>query len=382
MAKKVQLKAKMRAGSGRGAAKRLRAEGVVPAVIYGAHMKPLSIAVAAEELENVLQDATSENVLVDLQVDEGGTTKNRLTLIQEVQHHPYEDVVLHIDFHEVLATEKLRTRVPVRPLGEPAGVKNGGGILEYVMRELHVECLPQDLPDVIEVNVEKLEISQSIHIGDITTAGGCGVARRQGADGVPCGRSDHGRGIGSDDRSRSSSVSRTGSHYREEGRRRGRRRCRRRSQSRRRQGRGKGPGRWSGWQSPRRRCSRQRPCRRSGWQGTGRRCGRQGAGSRGWEGRSQTGRKATTNRAASPKPRSKASEAARRCRPGQSWWWGWEIPAGNTMARATTSASRRWMGLRTSWTVLFETGRASRRRSPKRERVMPARLRWRSHGRS
>jgi large subunit ribosomal protein L25 len=88
-------------------------------------------------------------------------------LIQEVQHHPYEDTVLHIDFHEVLATEKLRTRVPVRPVGEPAGVKNGGGVLEYVMRELHVECLPQDLPDVIEVNVEKLEIGQSIHIGDI-----------------------------------------------------------------------------------------------------------------------------------------------------------------------------------------------------------------------
>ncbi len=180
MAKKVQLKAKTRAGSGRGAAKRLRAEGVVPAVIYGAHMKPLHVAVAAEELENVLQDATSENVLVDLQVDEGGTTKNRLALIQEVQHHPYEDVVLHIDFHEVLATEKLRTRVPVRPLGEPAGVKTGGGILEYVMRELHVECLPQDLPDVIEVNVEKLEISQSIHIGDITPPAGVALLDNKG----------------------------------------------------------------------------------------------------------------------------------------------------------------------------------------------------------
>jgi large subunit ribosomal protein L25 len=180
MAKKVQLKAKTRAGSGRGAARRLRAEGVVPAVIYGAHMKPLNVAVAVKELEKVLKDATSENVLVDLQVDEGGATKNRLTLIQEVQHHPYEDVVLHIDFHEVLATEKLRTRVPVRPVGEPSGVKNGGGVLEFVMRELHVECLPQDLPDLIEVNVEKLEISQSIHVGDIAVPAGVALLDDKG----------------------------------------------------------------------------------------------------------------------------------------------------------------------------------------------------------
>src|SRR5579859_3843396 len=180
MAKKVQLKAKARTGSGRGAAKRLRAEGAVPAVIYGAHTKPLSVAVAVKELEKVLHDATGENVLVDLQVDEGGTTKNRLALIQEVQHHPYEDVVLHIDFHEVLATEKLRTRVPVRPVGEPAGVKTGGGVLEFVMRDLHVECLPQDLPDMIEVNVEKLEISQSIHVGEIVPPAGVALLDAKG----------------------------------------------------------------------------------------------------------------------------------------------------------------------------------------------------------
>lgn len=180
MAKKVQLKAKARTESGRGAVKRLRAGGVVPGVIYGAHMKPLHVAVEVEELGKVLHDATGENVLVDLQVDEGGTTKNRLALIQEVQHHPYEDTVLHIDFHEVLATEKLRTRVPVRPVGEPSGVKNGGGVLEFVMRELHVECLPQDLPDMIEVNVEKLEISQSIHVGDITPPSGVALLDSKG----------------------------------------------------------------------------------------------------------------------------------------------------------------------------------------------------------
>jgi large subunit ribosomal protein L25 len=168
MAKKLQLKAKTRTESGKGAVKRMRSQGVVPAVIYGPHMKPINLGVAIKELEKVLHSATSENVLVDLQVDEGGKTNNRLALIQEVQHHPYEDTILHIDFHEVLATEKLRTSVPVRPVGEPSGVKNGGGVLEYVMRELRVECLPEDLPEMLEVNVEKMEISQSIHVGDIT----------------------------------------------------------------------------------------------------------------------------------------------------------------------------------------------------------------------
>src|SRR5579871_202730 len=144
MAQKVQLKAKTRTGIGRGAVKRLRSEGVVPAVIYSGHAKPINVGVNLKELEKALHSATGENVLVDLVVEDGGKTNNRLALIQEVQHHPYEDSILHIDFHEVLATEKLRTNVPVRPVGEPVGVKTGGGVLEYVMRELRVECLPQD----------------------------------------------------------------------------------------------------------------------------------------------------------------------------------------------------------------------------------------------
>jgi len=172
MAQKLQLKAKTRIETGKDAVKRLRVQGVVPAVIYGAHTKPLNVVVAVKDLEKVLHHATGENVLVDLQVDEDGQTKSRLALIQEVQHHPFEDRILHIDFHEVRATEKLRANVPVRPVGEPAGVKTGGGVLEYVMRELRVECLPKDLPEMIEVNVERLEIGQSIHVGDITVPPG------------------------------------------------------------------------------------------------------------------------------------------------------------------------------------------------------------------
>jgi large subunit ribosomal protein L25 len=172
MAKQIQLKVKTRTETGKGQVKRLRAGGLVPGVVYGTLHEPLNVTVGAKELGDTLDAVTSENVLVDLQVESAGAGAKRLALIQDVQHHPVTDAILHIDFHEVSATEKLRTAVAVRGLGEAAGVKTGGGILEYVMRELRVECLPQDLPDVIEVNVEKMEIGQSIHVGDIPAPAG------------------------------------------------------------------------------------------------------------------------------------------------------------------------------------------------------------------
>jgi large subunit ribosomal protein L25 len=172
MAQQVQLKAKPRTEAGKGPVKRLRSRGLIPGVIYGARMQPVSIAIEAKDLERVLHQATGENVLVDLQLEEAGKTNNRLALIQEVQHHPVEDTILHVDFHEVSATEKLRTAVALRAVGEPEGVKTGGGVLEYVMRELRVECLPKDLPDVIEINVEPLLIGQSIHVGDVKPPAG------------------------------------------------------------------------------------------------------------------------------------------------------------------------------------------------------------------
>ena len=172
MAKQVQLKAKSRVEIGKGPVKRLRAAGVVPGVVYGPRSKSVSVTVEREALADVLAHAAGGHVLVDLQLEEGGQTTNRLALVQDVQQHPFEDTILHVDFREVSATEKMRTTVPVRAVGEPAGVKTGGGVLEFVMRELHVECLPKDLPDVIEVNVEKLEIGESLSIGDLVVPAG------------------------------------------------------------------------------------------------------------------------------------------------------------------------------------------------------------------
>ena len=268
-----------------------------------------------------MHDATSENVLVDLQVDEGGTMKNRLALIQEVQHHPYEDTVLHIDFHEVLATEKLRARVPIRPVGEPAGVKNGGGVLEYVMRELHVECLPQDLPDVIEVNVEKLEISQSIHIGDITPPPGVALldAKGQTVFLVAAPITEEELAAMTEAAAAPSAEPEVITAKKEEGEEGAVVSKAKAKQKPSRQGRGEGPGRRSRWQNPRRWCRRQGTGSRSGWQS---------ASSCGWEGRSQigsqTGRQARSQEVRRARRhdgvgQAKAGGGAGKSRPGIRW---------------------------------------------------------------
>ncbi len=167
MAKQVSLKASCRSGIGRLQAKKTRTDGLVPGVLYGAHIKPMSIQVDERELTRVFKHATSENMLVELSLDEGDKTSNRLAFIQEIQHHPIRDHVLHLDFHEVRADEKLHARVVVVALGEPEGVRTGGGILEQVLHELEVECLPRDLPDHIEVDVSALPIGGNIHVSQV-----------------------------------------------------------------------------------------------------------------------------------------------------------------------------------------------------------------------
>ncbi len=167
MAKQLKLKAVHRDGRGKLRVKGLRKEGMIPAVLYGPHIKAETIGLVADEFRILMKSSRGQNVLVDLELDQDGKPVNRLALVQEIQHHPVNDTVLHVDFREVSATEKFRTSVQVRSVGEPLGVKTGGGILEQIMYELRVECLPKDMPDLIEVNVEALEIGKSIHVRDI-----------------------------------------------------------------------------------------------------------------------------------------------------------------------------------------------------------------------
>jgi len=167
MAKQLKLTAQTRLSVGRTAVKKIKKQGLVPAVVYGGREKPISLTLNAREITTLLAHATSEHLLVDLEINDGGALSNRLALIQKVQHDAIKRDVLHVDFHAVRADEKLHSEIPVEPFGEPDGVKNFGGILEINMHAIEVECLPKDLPEIIRIDVSALGVGDAIHIKDI-----------------------------------------------------------------------------------------------------------------------------------------------------------------------------------------------------------------------
>ena len=179
MAKQLKLTAQTRFTVGRSAVKKIKAQGLVPAVVYGGHDAPISLSLNAREIGRLLARATSEHLLVDLEINDGGATSNRLALIQEVQHDALSRDVLHVDFHAVKADEMLHSEIPVEPFGEPAGVKNFGGILEINMHSVEVECLPKDLPEIIRIDVSGLGVGDSIHIKHLQLPAGV-TARADG----------------------------------------------------------------------------------------------------------------------------------------------------------------------------------------------------------
>jgi large subunit ribosomal protein L25 len=164
--KSVALNAFPRSLARRSGAKKLRSDGRIPAIIYGRQAKPQNLEVIAKEMENLIHHSVSENLLVDLAVKEDSRPK-RLALVQEVQHHPLSGKVLHVDFHEVAEDEKVTVMVPVETVGEAAGVKTGGGVLEHVLFKIKARALPKDLPEFITVDVSHLNIGQAVHLGEI-----------------------------------------------------------------------------------------------------------------------------------------------------------------------------------------------------------------------
>ena len=164
--KSVALNAFPRTLARRAGAKRLRASGRIPAIIYGRQAQPQNLEVSAKEMENLIHHSISENLLVDLAVKDDARPK-RLALVQEVQHHALSGEVLHVDFHEVAENEKVTVMVPVETTGEAVGVKTEGGVLEHVLFRIKARGLPKDLPELITVDVSHLNIGQAVHLGEI-----------------------------------------------------------------------------------------------------------------------------------------------------------------------------------------------------------------------
>ena len=162
MAEAQVLDATKRVESGKSAARQLRREGSIPAVIYGQRRDPEPLAIKQIDLEKALA-GVSGTTLLTIKVG----SKTTRALIQEIQRHPTRSQILHVDFLEVHKGEKLTVRTPIRLTGSPDGVRNQGGVLDQILRELEIRVLPKDLPDHIEVDVTDLTVGQSIHVEDI-----------------------------------------------------------------------------------------------------------------------------------------------------------------------------------------------------------------------
>jgi large subunit ribosomal protein L25 len=167
MANQVKLSARPRVEVGRNALSKVRARGAIPAVLYGARDAATNLEIDKKDIQNLLSRAVGENILVDLEIREGATVSNRTSLIQEVQHHPVRGEIIHVDFHAVSMTEEIDAEVVLEPEGEPVGVKTFGGLLQQSMRSLPIRCLPQNLPNLIVVDVSGLNIGESLHVRDI-----------------------------------------------------------------------------------------------------------------------------------------------------------------------------------------------------------------------
>jgi len=164
MAQMVSLAANPREKTGKGAARQARFAKQVPAVIYG-HGRPTQpLMLDALSLEQALAGIEPASTVIELTVD----GKKTRTLIREIQRHPIRPDIIHVDFYEIHADEKVTLKVPVHLVGAPDGVRNAGGVLDQVTREVEIEVLPENIPDRVELDVTALMIGDSLHVRDLT----------------------------------------------------------------------------------------------------------------------------------------------------------------------------------------------------------------------
>ena len=162
----LNLEVHPRQESGKNANRRLREQGLVPAVVYGAGREPLPIQVDRKTLLDLMRDTQGHNPVFLLQL--AGTEKSRHAMIREMQVHPVSRRILHVDFQRVVMTEKVRVAVHLELQGTPVGVKVDGGLLDFVTRELHVACTPDKIPAKIVADVSALHIGQHVEARELT----------------------------------------------------------------------------------------------------------------------------------------------------------------------------------------------------------------------
>jgi large subunit ribosomal protein L25 len=155
--------AESRSESGKNANRRLREKGLIPGILYGAKKETVAVSVSPKEIGTILKSAAGANTLFDL--DLGG--QRRKVILKEYQREPLKGHILHADFYEVALDKTLEVKVHLELTGVPVGVKTQGGILDFVTRELEVECLPADIPEKITIDVSHLELNRHFRVSEL-----------------------------------------------------------------------------------------------------------------------------------------------------------------------------------------------------------------------
>jgi len=163
--KRLVLNAEVREGLGKEEARRLHRRGLIPAIVYGDKGEPIPVIVNPLDIEKILRLETGENTIFQLEVSGAETVK--LAMLKDFQFDPVTSKLLHVDLIRVSGKTKLRVTVPIVIEGEAKGVEVDGGIMEFTQREVEVECLPQDIPEHITVNINGLEIGELVRVAEL-----------------------------------------------------------------------------------------------------------------------------------------------------------------------------------------------------------------------
>jgi len=160
-----ELAAEFRDGQGKGASRRLRHSGRVPAILYGGHVEPRAISLDHQKLMTLIDNEKFYSSIINLVVND----KKQAAIVKDLQMHPARNAIVHVDMQRVLENEKIRIHIPIHFKGEAAspGVKTEGGVVSHRVADVEILCLPKDLPDFIELDLSGMHINESLHLSDL-----------------------------------------------------------------------------------------------------------------------------------------------------------------------------------------------------------------------
>ena len=193
----IEFNAKKRETQGTGASRRLRRESRIPGILYGGEAKPQAVDMDHNELYQLLRKEAFYSSVLTMNL-EGA---KQMCLLRDVQRHPYRQIILHLDFQRIDASHKIHQKVPLHFANAEIapGVKVGGGMVQHVMTELEVHCLPKDLPSFIEVNLQTLDVGHSLHVSELKLPAGVEPVLHKGEDPVVATIVVRGAGASSDE---------------------------------------------------------------------------------------------------------------------------------------------------------------------------------------